>query len=269
MSSTEHVHDDLTARVSARPLDGVAALVTGASSGIGAATGALLARAGADVALVARREDRLAGLAENLTDTGVRLTCVTADVSDEQAAEDAVGQTIHQLGRLDIVVANAGVMLLGPVADAPPEEWRTMIDVNLRGVLNIVHAALPSLRGAAERGPRQVADLVLTSSTAGRVVRNGSAVYAMTKHGVGAFGEGLRGEMAAHHVRVGLVEPGSTETELASHIRPEVREQSGRRTSGVERLQPEDIAEAILWMVTRPRHVAVNEMLVRPTEQED
>ena len=143
-----------------------------------------------------------------------------------------------------------------------------MVDVNLLGLLYTSHAALPHLLTAASSPPREVADLVLISSVAGRVTRNGSAVYNLTKHGVGAFGEALRQEVTGRHVRVSLVEPGATDTELAGHNRPEVLERIRGRFGGVERLQAEDIADAIGYVVTRPRRVAVNEVLIRPTEQE-
>lgn len=249
-------------------LDGTVALVTGASSGIGAATARALADQGATVALVARRKQRLDELAAGISAGGGRAHVIEADVTDQEQATMAVRQTAGEFGRLDTVINNAGVMLLGPAVDAPLEEWNRMVSVNVQGLLYVAHAALPHLLEAAESEPRRVADLVNISSVAGRVVRNGSAVYNLTKHGVGAFSESARQEVARRHVRVSLVEPGATATELSSHMRPEVRERSLRRLDGVERLSPDDIADAISYVVTRPRHVAVNEILVRPTEQD-
>jgi len=165
-------------------------------------------------------------------------------------------------------VNNAGVMLLGPIEHAPTEEWERMVSLNVLGVLYATHAALPHLLRAAEDSPRRVADLVNISSVAGRVARSGAGVYNLTKFGIGAFSESLRQEVTGRHVRVSLVEPGAVATELASHLRPEVREQAMRRFAGIERLEAEDIADAIAYIVTRPRRVAVNELLVRPTEQE-
>ncbi|MDB4900287.1 MAG: Short-chain alcohol dehydrogenase, partial [Gemmatimonadetes bacterium] len=136
------------------------------------------------------------------------------------------------------------------------------------GLLYTAHAALPHLLRAAEDGPRRVADLVNISSVAGRVARQGSGVYNLTKFGVGAFSESLRQEVAKRHVRVSIVEPGAVDTELTSHLRPEIRAQSAQRFANVERLLADDIADAITYIVTRPRRVAVNELLVRPTEQE-
>ena len=249
-------------------LDGTVALVTGASSGIGEAAAIELASHGAAVALAARRTDRLTELAAKIRADGGTAAVFTADVTLEEEAQALVEQTVAELGRLDTLINNAGVMLLGPVQDAPTEEWRRMVNVNLLGLLYCAHAALPHLLRAADGGPRQVADLVNISSVAGRVARNGSGVYNATKHGVGAFSEALRQEVTRRHVRVSLVEPGATSTELASHNRPEIRERMGQRFAGMERLEAADIAETIAFIVTRPRRMAVNEVLVRPTEQE-
>jgi NADP-dependent 3-hydroxy acid dehydrogenase YdfG len=249
-------------------LDGTVALVTGASSGIGAAAAVSLAAQGAAVALVARRKDRLEALAEQITGDGGRTLVIEADVTNEEQAVAAVGRTVSELGRLDTLINNAGVMLLGPVVDAPVSEWQRMVELNLLGLLYCAHASLPHLLAAAQDGPRQVADMVNISSVAGRVPRLGSAVYNLTKHGVGAFSESLRQEVTTRHVRVSLVEPGATSTELATHLRPEVLQSMMSRFTGIERMEAEDIADAITYIVTRPRRVAVNEILIRPTEQE-
>ena len=249
------------------PLDGTVALVTGASSGIGEATAALLAAQGAAVALVARRKGRLDALAARIEGAGGRALVLEADVSQEAQARDAVERTAAELGRLDTLVNNAGVMLLGPMEHAPVEEWQRMVELNVLGLMYCAHAALPHLLQAAQAGPRQVADMVNVSSVAGRVARAGSGVYNATKFGVGAFSESLRQEVTSRHVRVSLVEPGAVETELASHNRPEVLESIRKRFADIERLRSEDIADAISYVVTRPRHVAVNEVLIRPTEQ--
>jgi NADP-dependent 3-hydroxy acid dehydrogenase YdfG len=251
-----------------RLLHQTVALVTGASSGIGAATAVSLAGLGAKVALVARRADRLEELAARLRGDGATVIVITADVTQQAEADRAVEQTVDELGRLDTLVNNAGVMLLGPVIDAPVEEWERMVQINLLGLLYCTHAALPHLLRAAEDGPRQVSDLVNISSVAGRETRSGSGVYNATKHGVGAFSDALRKEITTRHVRVSLVEPGATATELASHNRPEVLSGIQQRFARMERLTADDIADAIAYIVTRPRHVAVNEVLIRPTDQE-
>jgi NADP-dependent 3-hydroxy acid dehydrogenase YdfG len=247
-------------------LEGTVALVTGASSGIGAATAAELAAQGAAVALAARRRDRLEALAAGIRDQGGAALVLESDITDQKQAADAVARTVTELGRLDTLINNAGVMLLGPAAAAPLSEWQQMVELNVLGLLYCAHAALPHLLRAAEDSPRQVADMVNISSVAGRVARNGNNVYSLTKHGVGAFSESLRQEVTKRYVRVSLVEPGATATELASHNRPEVLDSI--RSQFGQTMQAEDIADAIIYIVTRPRHVAVNEMLIRPTEQE-
>jgi NADP-dependent 3-hydroxy acid dehydrogenase YdfG len=252
----------------AERLDGTVALVTGASSGIGEATALSLAQLGAAVAVVARRKDRLDALAATIREHGGTALVLEADVTDEQQAADVIERTVTELGRLDTLVNNAGVMLLGPAVGAPLSEWQRMVQLNVLGLLYCAHAALPHLLRSAEEGPRRVADMVNVSSVAGRVPRSGSGVYNATKHGVGAFSESLRQEVTKRHVRVSLVEPGAVETELASHNRPEVQEGMLARFASMERMKAEDIADAICYIVTRPRHVAVNEMLIRPTEQD-
>ena len=249
-------------------LDGTVALVTGASSGIGEATARELAARGAAVSLVARRADRLEALAAELRAAGGTALTVTADVTDRAQAEAAVQRTVDELGRLDTLINNAGVMLLGPIADAPVDEWERMVQINVLGLLYCAKAALPHLLDAADGEPRRTADLVNVSSVAGRLVRLGSGVYNATKHAVGAFSESLRQEVTGRHVRVSLVEPGAVATELVDHNRPEIQEGLNKRFANMERLEAQDIADAIAYIVTRPRHVAINEILIRPTEQE-
>ena len=247
-------------------LEGTVALVTGASSGIGAATAEALAGQGAAVALAARRREQLDDLADRISQRGGTALVLQCDVTEQAQAEAAIERTVAELGRLDTLVNNAGVMLLGPIADAPLDEWQRMLDLNVRGLLYCAHAAIPHLLRAAAAAPRQVADIVNLSSVAGRFARKGNGVYAMTKFGVGAFSESLRQELADRYVRVSLLEPGATATELATHNRPEVLESI--RSQFGQRMDASDVADAIGYIVTRPRHVAINELLIRPTEQE-
>jgi NADP-dependent 3-hydroxy acid dehydrogenase YdfG len=249
-------------------LAGTVALVTGASSGIGAATAQALVAQGASVALAARRVDNLESLAAQIRDQGGTALVIETDVTDESQARAAVEQTVSEFGQLDTLINNAGVMLLGPIVDAPIEEWQRMVQLNVLGLMYCAHAALPHLLRAAEDGQRRVADLVNVSSVAGRQTRSGSGAYNATKHAVGAFSDSLRQEITRRHVRVSLIEPGAVETELAGHNRPEIRDQLAQRFTTMERLQANDIADAIGYIVTRPRHMAINEILVRPTEQE-
>ncbi|HEX4756083.1 MAG TPA: SDR family NAD(P)-dependent oxidoreductase [Candidatus Dormibacteraeota bacterium] len=251
-------------------LTGTVALVTGASSGIGEATAVALAEHGAGVVLVARRRERLDALAARIGAAGGTTLVLDTDVTVEAKARDAVTRTVDELGRLDILVNNAGVMLLGRVEGADVSQWRQMLDINVAALMTLTHAALPHLLTAAERQPRKLADIVNISSVAGRVARQGSAAYNASKWAVNAFSEALRQEVTARHVRVGLVEPGAVDTELASHnTDPEVIARMQQRFGSLERMTAEDIAEVILFMVTRPRRVALNEVLVRPTEQAD
>lgn len=249
-------------------LDTTVALVTGASSGIGEATARELAARGAAVVVAARRKDRLDALVARIEAAGGTAHALECDITVQDDAFALVAATVERFGRLDTLVNNAGVMLLGPVVDAPVEEWNRMVALNVNGLLWCAHAALPHLLDAAESSPRRVADLVNISSVAGRVARLGSGVYNLTKHGVGAFSESLRQEVTKRHVRVSLVEPGAVATELASHVRDEVRDSVMQRFVGVERLEADDIADAIAYIVTRPRRIAINEVLIRPTEQE-
>ena len=248
-------------------LDGTVALVTGASSGIGEATARALAAEGAKVAVAARRLERLERLAEEIGRGGHTALAIESDITDQAQAIEAVDRTVDELGRLDIVVNNAGQMLLGPIEGAPTEEWERMIDLNLKGLINTTHAAIPHLLNAAEDSGRGCADVVNISSVAGRIARAGSGVYNLTKFGVGAFSESLRQEFAGRRIRSIVIEPGAVETELSDHIRDGIRERVRERFTEIEMLQAADIAETIAFAVTRPAHVSLNEVLIRPTEQ--
>jgi NADP-dependent 3-hydroxy acid dehydrogenase YdfG len=246
-----------------RPLSGKVALVTGASSGIGEATALALAQAGAAVAIGARRADRLEALAAKLRDDGARVLALDLDVTDEAACRDAVARTRAELGGLDVLVNNAGVMLLGTIVGADVEDWRRMLSTNVLGLMYTTHAAID---GMLEQGS---GDVVNVSSVAGRTARKGAGVYNASKWAVNAFSESLRQEVTTRGVRVSLVEPGAVATELTDHItQPDAKADVQRMVGGMTPLQAEDVARAIVYVVTQPPHVAVNEVLVRPTEQE-
>ena len=249
------------------PLENTVALVTGASSGIGAASAVALAREGARVALVARRKGRLDAIAATIREQGGAALALEADLADRSQAAEAVERAVAELGRLDTLVNNAGIMLLGTALDSDVEEWNQMVALNVLGSLYATHAALPHLVQAAEDSPRRVADVVSISSTAGRVARPGAGVYALTKFGIAAFSESLRQELISRRVRVSVVEPGTVDTELVSHVRGDIRQAAQRQVDSIEPLRPEDIADAVLYIVTRDRRVAVNEVLVRAAEQ--
>jgi clavulanate-9-aldehyde reductase len=235
--------------------------ITGASSGIGEATALACARAGAAVALAARRAERIEALALRIVEEGGRAIAVPTDVGEESQAQAFITRAHEELGRLDVLVNNAGVMLLGPIENAPTEEWRQMIHANVFGVLYCTHAALPLMHAQGS------GHIVNVSSVAGRIARAGSGVYNLTKFGVGAFSESLRQEGVPLGVRVTLIEPGAVATELAGHNRPEVREQIAKRFGGITILEAEDIANAILYAIGQPPHVSINEVLVRPSGQ--
>lgn len=248
-------------------LDGTVALITGASSGIGQATARALAANGAAVAVVARRKERLDELAAEIREKAGRALAIPADITDKQQANAAVDRTVAELGRLDMLVNNAGVAFFGPIVDAPTDEWEQMIALNVQGLLYCSRAALPHLLRAAVQEPRRVADMVNVSSIAGRNARSGTGVYNLTKFGVNAFSESLRQEVTSRHVRVSAIEPGVVDTELLS--RAADSHAGSSLLEGIEEvLRPEDIADAITYIVTRPRHVAINEVLIRPTDEE-
>jgi clavulanate-9-aldehyde reducatase len=245
-------------------LEGTAVAITGASSGIGEATALACARAGAAVALGARRADRLRDLAARTAEEGGHAEALEVDVADEASARAFVEGAAERLGRLDVLVNNAGVMLLGAVEGADTEQWRRMLEVNCLGLLYCTHAAIPLLK--RNDGPLR-GHVVNVSSVAGRVASAGSAVYNMTKWGVGGFSEGLRQEVLHSGIRVTIVEPGAVATELLSHNTDEVQAIADKRFEGIEKLESEDIAHAIVYAITQPPRVSINEVLVRPTLQ--
>ncbi|MEU8584121.1 SDR family oxidoreductase [Streptomyces abikoensis] len=247
------------------PLSACAALVTGASSGIGAAIALALSREGAGVALVARRAERLERVAAAIRRGGGTCAVLPADLSEGARARGVVEDGVRDLGRLDVVVNSAGYVARGAVEAGDPEEWQRMVDLNFTAVLNVSRAALPHLVSAAGDGRRGVADLVTISSVAGRIVRKNNSVYSATKHAVGVFSEALRQELTGRAVRVGLVEPGLTSTEMTAGEGWEPVAPGMPREAW---LRADDIARAVVFMVTQPAHAAVNEIMVRPTAQE-
>src|SRR5690606_5890155 len=242
-------------------LDGKIAIVTGASSGIGEATARQLAAKGAHVIAAARRESRLQALARQIEEAGGQVETATLDMADGSQIERLVETVREKHGRIDILVNNAGVMLLAPVMRADVNEWRRMIDVNLTGLFHLTRLVVPIMR---EQGGGHIVNL---SSLAGRIAMPGGSVYSATKFGVNAFSEALRRETLGDRIRVTLVEPGPVATELAEHITDtESRQRIDDLASRIEMLQAEDIADAIVYAVTRPARVNVNEILITPTE---
>jgi NADP-dependent 3-hydroxy acid dehydrogenase YdfG len=245
-------------------LEGRVAFVTGASSGIGQATARLLASSGVRVAAVARRLDRLESLRKEIQDSGGHASAIRVDVADRASVEAAVSRVSLEYGPIDVLVNNAGIMPLSPIRALEVGDWERMIDVNLKGLLYCIAAVLPSM---LERGQGHIVNV---GSVAGRRPFPGGAVYSATKFAVRCVSEGLRLELSPqHNIRVTDIEPGVVATELTDHIRDEeirtrFRETWAPRTP----LTADDIARAVLFAVEQPPHVNVNELLVRPTEQE-
>jgi NADP-dependent 3-hydroxy acid dehydrogenase YdfG len=241
---------------------GKVAVVTGASSGIGEATAEALAAEGATVVVAARREERLVDLTKRIEESGGKVLAATCDVTDEAQAHGLIRRAEDEFGRVDILVNNAGVMLLSTVGKGLSEEWRRMFDVNVLGLLYATDAAIETMKRQGG------GHLVNVSSVAGRkVTRDPSGVYAGSKFAVGAISEGLRQELLEDSIRVTIVEPGAVATELTDHISDEDARESLGGLLNLEILQAEDIANAIVYAVTQPERVSVNEILIRPTQQ--
>jgi len=243
-------------------LTGKVALVTGASSGIGAATALALAHEGAAVALVARRRDRLEALAQSIAAAGGRAEVIALDIAEAGSAAEAVKRTLEALGGLDILVNNAGLMLLGPVAGAEVSDWERMLDLNVLSLMTLSRAALEHMK------PHKSGHIVNISSVSGRGSGPTSAGYSATKWAVGGFSEGLRQEVRLDNIRVTVIEPGVVATELTDHItHTETKTNYEGRIATMTPLEAEDIAAAVVYAVTQPLRVNVNEILIRPLEQ--
>jgi NADP-dependent 3-hydroxy acid dehydrogenase YdfG len=249
------------------PLAGRVAVVTGATSGIGAATARRLAADGAAVALLGRREERLRDLAPEVRDaTGATVMRVTADVSDPETLERAADSIRGELGRVDLVVANAGVMLAAPFEQADTAEWDRMLDTNVRGLLATGRAFADDLLAAAAEGGR--ADLVHVGSIGGHEVFPNYAVYGATKAAVAHLTRNLRTELGPRGVRVKNVEPGLVGTELGDDMQDTgIRQALASWRGEIGALPPEDIADAIAFAVAAPPRVNVAELIVLPTVQ--
>ncbi len=247
----------------AKPLQDRVALVTGASSGIGEATAAGLAAAGAHVVVAARRTDRLQKLVERILSKDGAASAVRLDVTRDAEIRSTIEFLRERHGRLDILVNSAGVMLLSPVAEADPQDWRRMIEINLLGVMEMTRAALPLMA----RSP--AAHIVSIASLAGRIANPNASGYAATKFGVVAFSESLRREVYSQKIRVTVIEPGIVASELQDHnTNAAMKSNLLKRMAEVEPLQPEDVAAAVFYAVTQPPRASVNEIVLRPTGQE-
>lgn len=239
------------------------AIITGASAGIGEATAIALAAEGATVVISARRGDRLDALAKRIVDSGGKALPIITNITDETQANNLIHKANAELGRVDILVNNAGIALTGNIDGGNTSDWRRMFDVNVFGLLYATHAVLPIFK--AQGGGH----IVNISSVAGRLARAGVGIYNATKWGVNAISESLRQEVLKDNIRVTIIEPGLVNTEINNHITDPVSKQiSEERRKSIKALESEDIARAIAYAVTQPQHVNVNEILIRPTQQE-
>jgi NADP-dependent 3-hydroxy acid dehydrogenase YdfG len=246
----------------ASKLEGKVAIVTGASAGIGEATALALATEGAQVAIAARRAERLQAVADRIESNGGKALIVVSDVANETQAREIIHKTQAELGRIDILVNNAGVALVGDIDGANTADWRRMFDINVLGLMYVTHAVLPIFKAQGS------GHIVNISSVAGRTVRAGVGAYNVSKWGVNAFSEALRQEVHKHNIRVTIVEPGMVNTEINDLITdPIAKQRSEERRKSITPLESEDVASAIVYAVTQPPRVSVNEILIRPTDQ--
>ena len=263
---TTNTHS-LTIISETQPLTGRTAIITGASSGIGEATAEQLAAAGASVILTARRQDRIDTLAQRISDDGGTAHAIALDVTDAAAVDDVAKHVAEEIGRVDLVFANAGVMLPEPIENRRVDQWDHQIDLNLKGLMYTIGAFLPSLVEAGnEGGP---ADLILTSSIAGQHLYPGFAVYAATKAYVSHLADNLRTELGSKFVRTTAIEPGIVATELQSHVTDKgVEEWLANAFQEMEVLAPEDIARVVTFIASQPRHVNLSHVRILPTQQQ-
>ncbi|UXN70313.1 SDR family oxidoreductase [Devosia neptuniae] len=236
-------------------------VITGASSGLGEATARHLAAKGASVVLGARRADRIHALAEELTAAGHKAKAVATDVTDRDQVKDLVQAAIDTFGRIDVMLNNAGLMPLAPLERLKIDEWDRMIDVNLKGVLYGIAAALPRMQA------QKSGHIINVSSVYGHVVDPGATVYCATKHAVRALSEGLRKEVKPYNIRTTVISPGAVSTELLEHISEKDIQQGTRDFVSKIAVGPDTFARAVAFAINEPDDVDINEILFRPTAQ--
>jgi NADP-dependent 3-hydroxy acid dehydrogenase YdfG len=239
------------------------AIITGASSGIGYATSLTLSKAGIRIAVGARRTERLQELEKQIVENNGEILVQKTDVTRKSDCDSLVDTVVEKWGKVDVLINNAGLMPLSYFKSGKVEEWEQMVDVNIKGVLYCTSAVVPYM---IEKKSGQIINI---SSVAGRIVFAGGSVYCATKHAIAALSEGLRKELSpTYNIRVTCIEPGAVETELLESITDESMTGFIQATKNMETLRSDDIANAILYAVQAPRHVNVNEILIRPTAQE-
>lgn len=237
-------------------------IITGASSGIGEATAYKLSKDGHSLVLAARRKEKLIALKENLKSYNNEVLIHQTDVTNKNEVNSLVKNTISEFGKVDVLINNAGIMPLSFIEEGRVEDWDRMIDVNLKGLLYGINEVVPIMK------EQKYGHIINVSSVAGRRVFPTAAVYCATKFGVNAITEGLRQELSAkYNIKVTAIEPGATKTELQDHIpNKEIKENFAKRMESVTFLEAKDIAEAIHYAISQPKHVNVTEILIHPTE---
>jgi NADP-dependent 3-hydroxy acid dehydrogenase YdfG len=237
-------------------------VITGASSGMGEAAAKYLAELGASVVLGARRADRIENLSKEINDNGGKALAVTVDVTQREQVKEMIDLTVERFGRVDVIVNNAGIMPLSPIERLNVEEWNTMIDVNIKGVLNGIAAVLPYMK------EQKSGHIINTSSVAGHKIFGGSAVYSATKFAVRALTEGLRMEVKPYNIRTTIVCPGAVKTELLEHITEADIQQANQDYVGAVGISPDSFARVVAFAISQPDDVDINEVIFRPTSQE-
>lgn len=237
-------------------------VITGASSGLGEATARMLAEEGAGVVLGARREDRIRKLADELTGRGGKVLAVTTDVTEVGQVRNLVEAAVQAYGRVDVMINNAGLMPQSPLDRLKIDEWDQMIDVNIKGVLYGIAAALPVMQR------QKSGHIINVSSVAGHKVRAGGAVYAATKHAVRALSEGLRQEVKPYNIRTTVISPGAVVTELGDSITDAGRAEYVRDLYATIGIPASSFARVVAFAIGQPDEVDINEILFRPTKQE-
>ena len=252
--------------ITAAPLAGRVAIVTGASSGIGEATAFRLATLGAKVAVAARRTDNLDALAARITAAGGTALALPLDVTDRSAVNAAAQQVADRLGPVDLVFNNAGVQLISPIEDVRFDDWQRQIDLNITGVMNVIGAFVPQLIGSAAQG--KPADLITTSSIAATRVLEKFSVYSGTKAYISQLTRLLRVELGRKMVRVSTIEPGMVDTELPLHVTdPDATRLMADLINDIDVLTAADVAETVAFIASVPRHVNLTEITILPTQQ--
>lgn len=237
-------------------------IITGASSGLGEAAANHLAELGAIVVIGARRAEKIEKLAKDIQEAGGKALAVTVDVTNLEQVKNLVDKAVQQFGRVDVILNNAGVMPLSPMDRINVEEWNTMIDVNIKGVLNGIAAVLPYMK------EQKSGQIINTSSVAGHKVFGGSAVYSATKYAVRALTEGLRMEVKPYNIRTTIVSPGAVKTELLKHISEADIQQANKDYVGEVGISPDSFARVVAFAISQPEDVDINEVIFRPTAQE-